>query len=400
MDKENKPTWEQFKEELLRWKNAHTEEYNRFTRAMQSCDAVGFIKFYRKITDLMPKLDSQWRRVWDSENLADIDDMVLSLRESDLPENLLREYSEEKDKPVEDRASLGHTVMNIIRRISGKKPVPTVNLSSPMVMSWLVYGRSFETMYEILVSQMKMAGVDFKDRESCLQVGWTLIQSSINSRYRTKEDWESYFKKRKAMGLDSDETSRWIMEEMDKEFVSPQTAVEPLTEIIPEPAVTEEHSVVEEPRVTEEPKPSGRRKAETKPLVEYLSCVNKDAVIDIIREHIKTNNTGIGLALPYFALMELNLFTRLIADKEYSVAIDRQYSDIENRKSESSCRQALGSLRKQQYVMIDGKQRNATLIESDDIAPKLARLKAEIASATDIPTVSGTDEIITGNVEK
>lgn len=398
MEKENKPTWEQFKEELLRWKNAHTEEYNRFTRAMQSCDAVGFIKFYRKITDLMPKLDSQWRRVWDSENLADIDDMVLSLRESDLPENLLREYSEEKDKPVEDRASLGHTVMNIIRRISGKKSVPTVNLSSPMVMSWLVYGRSFETMYEILVSQMKMAGVDFKDRESCLQVSRTLIQSSINSRYRTRDDWEDYFRRRKA--ISSGEAGNWIMEEMEKEFISPQTEEVPSVDIIPPPAVAEKQGVIEEPGVTEEPKPSGRRKAETKPLVEYLSCGNKDAVIDIIREHIKANNTGIGLALPYFVLMELNLFTRLIADKEYSVAIDRQYSDIENRKSESSCRQALGSLRKQQYVMIDGRQRNATLIESDDIAAKLARLKAEIASAVGITTASGTAETIAGNVEK
>ena len=398
MDKENKPTWEQFKEELLRWKNAHTEEYNRFTRAMQSCDAVGFIKFYRKITDSMPKLDGQWRRVWDNENLAELDDMVLSLRESDLPENLLREYSEEKDKPVEDRASLGHTVMNIIRRISGKKSVPTVNLSSPMVMSWLVYGRSFETMYEILVSQMKMAGVDFKDRESCLQVSRTLIQSSINSRYRTRDDWEDYFRRRKA--ISSGEAGNWIMEEMEKEFISPQTEEVPSVDIIPPPAVAEKQGVIEEPGVTEEPKPSGRRKAETKPLVEYLSCGNKDAVIDIIREHIKANNTGIGLALPYFVLMELNLFTRLIADKEYSVAIDRQYSDIENRKSESSCRQALGSLRKQQYVMIDGRQRNATLIESDDIAPKLERLKAEIASAVGITTASGTAETIAGNVEK
>ena len=378
MDKENKPTWEQFKEELLRWKNAHTEEYNRFTRAMQSCDAVGFIKFYRKITDLMPKLDSQWRRVWDSENLADIDDMVLSLRESDLPENLLREYSEEKDKPVEDRTSLGHTVMNIIRRISGKKPVPTVNLSSPMVMSWLVYSRSFETMYEILVSQMDMAGVDFKDRESCLQVSMTLIQSSINSRYRTRDDWEDYFRRRKA--ISSGEVGNWIMEEMKKEFNSPQTEEVPSVDIIPAPAVAEEHSAIEEPGVTKEPKPSGRRKAETKPLVEYLSCVNKNAVIDIIREHIKANNTGVGLALPYFALMELGLFTRLIADKEYSVAIDRQYSDIENRKSESSCRQALGSLRKHQYVMIDGKQRSGTLIESDEIVTKLEKLKADITA--------------------
>ena len=97
-------------------------------------------------------------------------------------------------------------------------------------------------------------------------------------------------------------------------------------------------------------------------------------------EQFKANNTGIGLELPYFALTQLNLFTRLIADKEYSVAIDRQYSDIENRKSESSCRQALGSLRKQQYVMIDGKQRSGTLIESDEIVTKLEKLKADITA--------------------
>ena len=393
MDKGNKPTWEQFKEDLLRWKNGHTEEYNRFARIMQSCDTVGFIKFYEKITHAMPGLVSQWRQAWNSED-ASLNGMIWSVRESELPEKILKEYEEDRDKPVDETTPFGHTVNNFIRRIVGLKPVPVVNLSAPMVLSWLVFGKSFETIYENIVTQLSKDVADIMDKDTCLQTGLAVVRSSINSGYRTKEDWESYFKKRKAMGLGSDEISDWIMEEIEKEFSPSLITEDPSAEEISEANVEEASKVIEEPKL------SGRRKAETKPLVEYLSCVNKDAVIDIIREHIKANNTGVGLALPYFALMELNLFTRLIADKEYSVAIDRQYSDIENRKSESSCRQALGFLRKQQYVMIDGKQRNATLIESDDIAPKLARLKAEIASATDIPTVSGTDETITGNVEK
>lgn len=373
MDKGNKPTWEQFKDDLLRWKNGHTEEYNRFARIMQSCDTVGFIKFYEKITHAMPGLVSQWRQAWNSED-ASLNGMIWSVRESELPEKILKEYEEDRDKPVEEPTQFGRTVNNFIRRIVGLKPVPAVNLSAPMVLSWLVFGKSFETIYENIVAQLSKDVADIMDKNTCLQTGLAVVRSSINSGYRTKEDWESYFKKRKAMGLGSDEISGWIIEEIEKDFSPSLITEDPSAEEISEANVEEASKVIEEP------KPAGRRKAETKPLVEYLSCVNKDAVIDIIREHIKANNTGVGLALPYFALMELGLFTRLIADKEYSVAIDRQYSDIENRKSESSCRQALGSLRKQQYVMIDGKQRSATLIQSDEIVTKLEKLKADITA--------------------
>lgn len=378
MDKGNKPTWEQFKDDLLRWKNGHTEEYNRFARIMQSCDTVGFIKFYEKITHAMPGLVSQWRQAWNSED-ASLNGMIWSVRESELPEKILKEYEEDRDKPVEEPTQFGRTVNNFIRRIVGLKPVPAVNLSAPMVLSWLVFGKSFETIYENIVAQLSKDVADIMDKNTCLQTGLAVVRSSINSGYRTKEDWESYFKKRKAMGLGSDEISGWIIEEIEKDFSPSLITEDPSAEEISEANVEEASKVIEEP------KPAGRRKAETKPLVEYLSCVNKDAVIDIIREHIKANNTGVGLALPYFALMELGLFTRLIADKEYSVAIDRQYSDIENRKSESSCRQALGSLRKQQYVMIDGKQRSATLIQSDEIVTKLEKLKADITAAISIP---------------
>lgn len=386
MDKKSKPTWEQFKEDLLLWKNGHTEEYNRFARVMQSCDASGFIKFYEKITQAMPWFVSQWRQAWNSEDAASLDGMIWSVRESGLPEKILKEYEENRDKPVDETTPPGHTVNNFIRRIIGLKPVPAVNLSAPMVLSWLVFGKSFETIYENIVTHISKDAADIMDKDTCLQTGLAVVRSSIKSGYRTKEDWETYFKRRKAMGLGSDEISGWIMEYIEKEFSPSLTAEDPSAEEIPEATVEEA------PKVIEEPKASGRRKAETRPLVEYLNCENKDAVITILRDYVKANNTGIGLALPYFALAQLDLFTRMIADKEYSVAVTRQYQDIANLKSESSCRQALGSLRKQQFVMIDGKQRNATLIESDEIAPKLARLKKDIASVLGITAVSNTDE--------
>lgn len=386
MDKKNKPSWEQFKDDLLRWKNGHAEEYSRFARVMQSCDASGFIKFYEKITQAMPGFVSQWRQAWDSEDVASLDGMIWSVRESEVPEKILNEYEEDKNKPVDENIPLWHNIKNFMRRLVGLKPVPVVNLSAPMVLSWLVFGKSFETIYESIVTQFSKGVADNMDKDSCLQTGIAVVRSSIRSGYRTKEDWEAYFKRRKAMGLGSDGIIGWIMEEIEKEF-------SPLL-IVDKPSAKEisEAPIEEIPKVMEETKASGRRKAESRPLAEYLNCENKDAVIDIVREYVKANNTGIGLALPYFALAQLDLFIRMIADKEYSVAIAKQFEDIANLKSESSCRQALGSLRKQQYVMIDGKQRLATLIDSDEIAPKLARLKKDIASALGITAVSNTDE--------
>ncbi|WP_301000257.1 DUF6043 family protein [uncultured Bacteroides sp.] len=378
MDKKNKPTLEHFKNELLRWKNGHAEEYSRFARVMQSCDGSGFIKFCEKANHAVPRFVSQWRQAWNSDDVASLDDMIWSVRDSGLPEKMLKEYEEDRDKPVDESIPLWHTINNFMRRLVGLKPVPVVNLSAPMVLSWLFFGKSFETIYEIIVTQLSKDAADNMDKDSCLLVGMAVVRSSIKNGYRTKEDWEAYFKRRKAMGLGSDGISGWIMEEIEKEFSTMLKADEPSADKISE-------AIVEEaPQIVEEPKTSGRRKAETRPLVEYLNCENKDAVIDIIREHIKANNTGIGLSLPYFALSELDLFIRMIADKEYSVAIAKQFEDIANLKSESSCRQALGTLRKHQFVLIDGKQRSVQLIKSDEIVAILEKLKSDIKAAISI----------------
>jgi hypothetical protein len=112
-----------------------------------------------------------------------------------------------------------------------------------------------------------------------------------------------------------------------------------------------------------------------------LNCDNKEAVIEVIRRFVISNNSGNGLALPFFALEQLELFVRLITDKEYSVGLTKQFADIPNLKSESSCRQAIGAMRKSQFITIDGKQRNGALYESDEYSHLLAKLKEDILAA-------------------
>ncbi len=214
-------------------------------------------------------------------------------------------------------------------------------------------------MYELVETQMKSSGADNMDKEKCAFAARQIIKASVRGGYRTIEDWEYYFSHKKA--IDSGDVSEWAMSGLRERSGS------------------KEGADIGNVPVADEPNGSGRKKSDKLPLADYMDCVNKDAVLDVIRKFITDNNTGNGLALPYFALSELGLFKRMIDAKEYSVGIKKQFEGIGNLKSENSCRQALGNLRKQQFVVIDGKQRKGSLLESDEIAPKLEKLKNNIA---------------------
>jgi hypothetical protein len=52
----------------------------------------------------------------------------------------------------------------------------------------------------------------------------------------------------------------------------------------------------------------------------------------VIRRFVISNNSSNGLALPFLALEQLELFVRLITDKKYSVGLTKQFADIPNLK--------------------------------------------------------------------
>lgn len=353
-----KITHEEFKAGLLAWKERHVDEYNRFARQMRSGDTAAYIQFYADIIIRLPGLSKRWQQEWNSDSVIDFDDMVMTVSTSSVPQNILDEYSMQKDVPFQEKPEKSD-IGNFFRRILGMNPKRDVIISAPLILCWLYFGKSFEAMYELIETQMNSDYADNMDKEKCSFAGKQIIKASINGGFRTIEDWDKYFHHKKA--ITSGDVSEWAM-----------SGLRECSEV-------KDDTKTGNAPVVNEPKTSGRKKADNFPLMDYLNCGNKDAVIDVIRKFIIDNNTGNGLALPYFALSELGLFKRLIDAKEYSIGITKQYENIENLKSESSCRQALGNLRKQQFVTIDGKQRNGTLLESDEFAPKLEQLKKQIA---------------------
>ena len=234
-------------------------------------------------------------------------------------------------------------------------------LSAPLVLSWLVFGRSFEAMADALTSMAKNPSAGIFGRFACSCTIKHIVNASIKSGYRTHESWREYVELHES--IRNGRIASWALKSIKTNDNDKASSVQP--------------SIIQE----EEVKARGRRAAQEKSLIEYLKCDNTEGVIDVIRDFVTTHNTSYGLALPYYALSELNLFTELINAKEYSTGLVREFSDIEGLKSESSCRQAIKWLKDEKQVERDGKMQMLPLIESDEYQRQLQTLKTKITEA-------------------
>lgn len=65
---EQKLTYEQFKEDILQWKNTHREEYNRFSRLMTNGDERQYLAIckvsIRFTTYFLEVFENIWDKIW------------------------------------------------------------------------------------------------------------------------------------------------------------------------------------------------------------------------------------------------------------------------------------------------------------------------------------------------
>ena len=214
-------------------------------------------------------------------------------------------------------------------------------------------------MVLMLEKQAKRPEAGMLDIETCGYVSKLVIQTSIKSCYRTLEDWERFFAEQNA--AQHGNLGEWALQEV-KETEGGNTQPEQPTP----------QSDNDTPAAT-----GGRAKAKDLPLSSYINCENKDAVIGVLREFIISQNSAVGQAISYYALTQLEMLT-VKSDKEFSIGIVKEFSDIPTLKSESAIRQAISQLRREQYITVNQKMRSGRLLDSDEYAPVLRRLKAEI----------------------
>lgn len=349
-----------FKEDLLQWKNAHQEEYAQFARQMNDGDGFQFVRFFYAANQQLPGLMKTWQTFYDDDTVDNLSQMSLYFKEKAIPQHIIEQFQRQKDEVPVVQSKTKWSFRLCQNKQSHEKPKEQIMLSAPLVLSWLVFGRSFETMADALTSIANEPSAGTMGRFVCSYTIKHVIEASIKSCYRTHESWREYVELHES--IRNGKISSWALKSIKTDGNDKATSVQP--------------AIIQE----EEPKPRGRRASQEKSLIEYLRCNNAEGVIDVIRDFVITHNTSYGLALPYYALSELNLFCELINAKEYSIGLVREFGDIEGLKSESSCRQAIKWLKDEKHVERDGKKQMLPLIESDEYQRQLQTLKNKISA--------------------
>lgn len=348
---EHKLTYEQFKADILQWKNTHREEYCRFARLMTNGDERQYLAICRNIFKQLPKIKTEWELCWNDDSKDDFNDIDLLFKEESVPKQIVETFQKQRENNNSNDSVLVSLWGRVKSFFSGK--YRHITLSAPLVLSWLYYGKSFEAMVSMIDKQMKHPKVDNADRQSCSFVAKQIIDVSIKNGFRTKADWDRYFSMNDAIRKGN--IGEWALQSVTDEMKAGNDNNACTTNL-------EETNI----DTTTAQRTAGKKKIQERPLAEYLDCENKEAVIQCIRNFVTVNTNAVHQALPFYVLKELRLVAGMHTAKEYSTGLALQFPDLLTLKSESAIRQAVGSLKTTRHVIKDGKDQSALLIESDE----------------------------------
>lgn len=375
---EQQLTYEQFKADIFRWKNTHREEYNRFARLMTNGDEKQYLAICQTIFRQLPEIKREWELSWNDDSTEGFDNIDLQFKENAVPGQIVELYKKQREEntPLTDTSPT--TLWGRMKFFFGGKPKdPGVTLSAPLVLSWLYYGKSFEAMVGMVDRQMKNPKADKTDKMSCSFVVRQIIDVSIKNGFRTQADWDRYFSMNKA--IENGDIGEWALQSVAEEMDSG-------TE---EGHDTGTGQISDNPQTVDDlQKPRGRRKAKVQPLIDYIDCNDKDAVIGVIRKFISRYDTAAEQALTYYALNELGLLTGMGSAKEFAAALTCQFEGMGGIKSESSYRQAIHTLTTTQHVAKDGVNRMCVMINGDICQTLLDELKTDLMEILQIPDES------------
>ena len=285
---EHKPTYEQFKADILQWKNTHREEYSRFARLMTNGDERQYLAICRTIFKQLPKIKTEWELCWNDDSRDDFNDIDLLFKEESVPKQIVETFQKQRESN-NSHDSVQTSLWNRVKSFfSGKPKEPGVTLSAPLVLSWLYYGKSFEAMVGMIDRQMKHPKADNADRQSCSFVARQIIDVSIRNGFRTKADWDRYFSMNDAIRKGN--IGEWALQSVAEEM---KTDNGNIADVVTDADVAQ--------------RTAGKKKIQERPLAEYLDCENKEAVIQCIRNFVTVNTSAVHQALPFYVLKELRL---------------------------------------------------------------------------------------------
>lgn len=366
---EQKLTYEQFKEDILQWKNTHREEYNCFSRLMTNGDERQYLAICKAIFRQLPSIRREWELSWNDDSTDGLANINMQFAENAVPGQIVELYRKQREEnnPLPDNIPPVTLWGRIKSFFSGKSSKPGVTLSAPLVLSWLYYGKSFEAMVSMIEKQMKNPKADNADRLGCSLVVKQIINVSIRNGFRTRADWDRYFAMNSA--IEKGNVGEWALQTITADMETDEESRDTIT--------TRTEDSVRGPVVQ---RVAGKKKIQERPLADYRNHENKEVVLHHIRDFISVNTSAIHQALPFYVLKELGLVAGMHTAKEYSMGLTLQFTDLPSLKSESAIRQSVGFLRTAKHVIKDGKDQMAPLIKSDENRELFQKLAQAISN--------------------
>ena len=344
-----KQTYEQFKADILQWKDTHREEYRRFAKMMADGNEMQYLAVCRAIFKQLPGIKKEWRISWCDDSTDAFRNIGLHFKENAVPGQIVELYRKQREEDaVTSPSSFWDKVKSFFRGMSGR-----VTLSAPLVLSWLYYGKSFEAMEDMVSRQAVHPKAGNAERMGCSIVVRRIIEVSIKNGFRTQEDWDEYFAMKGA--IEEGSIGEWALQSVKDGMGGNDTGSN-------QTGTTESGNGM----APQTQRTAGKKKMQERPLADYLKCGNREAVIQCIRSFVSINTSAVHQALLFYVLKDLRLVSGMHAAKESSVGITLQFPDLPSLKSESAIRQAVGFLKTAKHVIKDGKDRMAPLIESDE----------------------------------
>ena len=374
---EQKQTYEQFKADILQWKDAHREEYTRFAKMMADGNEVQYLAVCRAIFKQLPGIKKEWQISWCDDSTDGFENIGLHFKENAVPEQIVELYRKQREEDATSPPSSFWGRMRYIFRQSLRKR--RVTLSAPLVLSWLYYGKSFEAMVDMVSRQAGHPKAGNAERMGCSIVVRQIIEVSIKNGFRTQEDWDRHLAMKSA--IEKGGIGEWALQSVKDKIGGNDT----------ENNQTETTSSVTGTAPQTQRK-AGKKKIQERPLADYLKCGNREEVLQCIRRFVSINTSAVHQALPFYVLKDLRLVAGMHAAKEYSVGMALQFPDLPSLKSESAIRQAVGFLKTAKHIIKDGKDQMAPLIESDENRELYRTLAAEIKEITtddEVETTTG-----------
>lgn len=277
--------FEQFKQEVLEWKEEHLEEYNRFSRMMAESDGMEFVMLYRFCSKFLPAYAKEWKNQWNGDGTMDFIRFDNKVQTSKLAKVWVDRFHYHKE-----------------------------DMTANLVLSWMLFGKSYEAMVRLLESYANDEKNGRIIRTICAKTIKYIISSSIKSGYRTRDQWDEFLSESQML-KDKDATG-WAMKGIAKTLDAAQIN----QEIKPEDASI----VSDDTSLTKDELPQDTPSL----LTDFIFCDNKEHVLQVVHDYFLVKSLAKNMAYVNIAMLKMGILREYHDEKTFYQALVNQYPDI------------------------------------------------------------------------